>query len=104
MPAAEQVAVLLAAKENLLDDIPVEQVGQAEQDIRQAARDQAGQVLEKIAAGEKLDDDDIETLLQAGRDALDRRKKEAERQSEQQQQQEDLGDQADGAEQAHADD
>jgi F-type H+-transporting ATPase subunit alpha len=104
MPAAEQVAVLLAAKENLLDDIPVEQVGQAEQDIRQAARDQAGQVLDKIAAGEKLDDDDIETLLQAGRDALDRRKKEAERQSEQQQQQEDLGDQADGAEQAHADD
>ncbi len=104
MPAAEQVAVLLAAKENLLDDIPVEQVGQAEQDIRQAARDHAGQALEKIAAGEKLDDDDIKTLLKASRDALDKRKKEAEKQHQQQEHQENVDDQADGAEQAHADD
>ena len=54
LPAAEQVAVLLAAVEGALDTIPEEEVEDAERRIREGARDLAAGLCGKIEAGERL--------------------------------------------------
>ena len=62
MPVAEQVAVLLAASEGLLNPLPVARVAEAERAIRRAVTTELPEVCERMTSGAKLTDDDREEL------------------------------------------
>ncbi len=72
LTAAEQVVVLLAAGEGLLDDLPLSKVRPAEDAIRQAAQDRLQDLATRIAEGDKLEEDDRRRLLDAARKAVRR--------------------------------
>ena len=63
IPAAEQIAVLLAATQGLFDPLPLEQIATAEAAARQAARDRAPDICQRIEAGEPFRDEDREQLV-----------------------------------------
>lgn len=70
LPVLEQIAVLLAVTEGIFDDIDIEQVPQAAERIRGAAREHLGSIGEKILAGEELTtDEDAEEILGVCRQA-----------------------------------
>jgi len=62
IPTAEQIAVLFAAAEGLLDDLPVEAVAAAETAIRQAMTRDLPDLCKRIADGEKITDADRDAL------------------------------------------
>ena len=62
MPVAEQVAVLLAASEGLLNSLAVEQVAEAERRIRRAVIADLPEVCERMTSGARLADADREEL------------------------------------------
>jgi len=63
LPVPEQVAVLLAAGEGLLNGVPTEQVAEAELAIRKAITSELPAVCERMAGGAKLTMEDREALL-----------------------------------------
>ena len=68
--AAEQVAVLLALTEGLLDKVPVDQIQAVTYQLRSAVRRQAAQICDHITAGQSLSDDDRNALLRVASDAV----------------------------------
>jgi F-type H+-transporting ATPase subunit alpha len=70
LSAGEQIAVLLATSEGLLDDIAVEDVRRAEELIREALREQLDDVSRNIEDGGDVDDDLRERMVGVFRDAL----------------------------------
>lgn len=62
LPVPEQVAVLLAASEDLLNAIPVERTAEAEQAIRKAVVTELPDLSERMASGAKLTKDDRDDL------------------------------------------
>ncbi|MFO7988248.1 MAG: F0F1 ATP synthase subunit alpha, partial [Desulfotignum sp.] len=70
LPAADQIAVLIALTHGVLDDISLADISQAQKNIRKAANTDHQAVMEKIAAGEKIDEKAIDTLVQAARNAV----------------------------------
>jgi len=70
MDVPEQIAALLAATEGLFDDLEPDAVTKAEMTIREAVRAEAPDICDRIAAGEKLDEDDRAALIETMRDAL----------------------------------
>jgi F-type H+-transporting ATPase subunit alpha len=69
MPVAEQIAALLAVTAGVLDDIPLDQIAQAELAVRRAAADRLPQVCRKIEAGENLEEVDRRALVEVAREA-----------------------------------
>jgi F-type H+-transporting ATPase subunit alpha len=63
IPAAEQIAVLLAVTEGLFDKIPLDQVSQAKNKIQQAVRAERPEVVQRIEKGETLVQHDQEALI-----------------------------------------
>jgi F-type H+/Na+-transporting ATPase subunit alpha len=72
MPAAEQIAVLLAVAGGVLDELPLGEIGAAEQAVRQAVIRTLPEVCRRMASGEKLQDEDQEALLETARQAVQR--------------------------------
>ncbi|SDJ38463.1 alternate F1F0 ATPase, F1 subunit alpha [Lutimaribacter saemankumensis] len=70
LDAPEQIAALLAATEGLYDEIDPDDVAEAEKTVRKAVREEAGDIRDRIAAGEKLKDADREKLISVMCDAL----------------------------------
>lgn len=70
MPAAEQVIVLLAAIEGLLNDVPLNEVHQAEIAICKRMNEELQELRERMTAGEKLTKEDRKELLRVARDAI----------------------------------
>jgi F-type H+-transporting ATPase subunit alpha len=70
LAAWEQVAVLLATKEGLLDDIPVDAVGDAEARIRERIGEAESELCERIDSGRELDDDAWATLRETAQAAV----------------------------------
>ncbi|MGK7924648.1 MAG: alternate F1F0 ATPase, F1 subunit alpha [Spirulina sp.] len=64
MPAAEQIAVLLAVTQGLFDRLPPEEVSSAEKALCTAIVAQFPDICRRIEAGEKLSDRDRQTLLE----------------------------------------
>jgi len=62
IPTVEQIAVLFAAAEGLLDDLPVEDVAAAEAAIREAVTRDLPDLSKRITDGEKIADADRESL------------------------------------------
>jgi F-type H+-transporting ATPase subunit alpha len=61
--AAEQVAVLLAISEGLLDPVPVGDMQRVTDEIRRGTREAVGEVCDRIEAGETLSERDRNALL-----------------------------------------
>jgi F-type H+-transporting ATPase subunit alpha len=61
--ASEQVAVLLAISEGLLDEVNVDDIQRVTNEIRRAVQEDLGDVCDKIEAGEKLSVGDRHALL-----------------------------------------
>jgi F-type H+/Na+-transporting ATPase subunit alpha len=66
----EQIAVLVAVNGGVFDDIPVEEIDTAESAVREAVMEQLPDVCERIVAGEKLREEDIDALLITAKDAI----------------------------------
>ena len=69
MPA--QIAVLLALTADLFDAVPLEQMSNAEDAIRKTAADIPAQVRARFESAESLSDQDRNTVIRLGRQALD---------------------------------
>ena len=67
IPVAEQIAILLAVTSGLLDDLPVERVGEAANLIRHATLEELPNLCSRIEGGEKLEDEDRQSLLETAR-------------------------------------
>jgi len=65
-----QVTVLLALTAELFDKVPLEQMTEAEDALREAAADIPAEVRERLDTADKLSDEDRETITQIAREAL----------------------------------
>ncbi|HTS49020.1 MAG TPA: alternate F1F0 ATPase, F1 subunit alpha [Bryobacteraceae bacterium] len=70
IPAAEQVAVLVAATAGLFDNLRAEQIVDASARIRQTLLEQLPRIYQSIEASQKLSDADLEALVKLGQDAI----------------------------------
>lgn len=70
IPVAEQIAVLLAVTQGLLDSVPLDQVKSVEQIIRQAVREKLPNICHKIETGHKLSQSDRTALLNTIQQAI----------------------------------
>ncbi|NIP73233.1 MAG: alternate F1F0 ATPase, F1 subunit alpha [Gammaproteobacteria bacterium] len=70
LSVGEQIAVLRAVNDGLFDDIGIERVGDAEQRLREAARERLPEIAHRMEAGEKLGDDDWRHLMDVLRQTL----------------------------------
>ncbi len=70
LPAAEQIAVLLAVTQGEFDAVPLERIGEAEQAVRAAMVTHCTEINRRIAAGAELSEEDRHALLGAARAAL----------------------------------
>jgi len=68
--ASEQIAVLQAVNEGLLDEVPLERVGEAEKSVREHALEELPELCERMDNGEALDDEDWQRLLDTAEAAL----------------------------------
>lgn len=65
LPAADQIAVLRAANQGLLDGLPVERIPEAERALRERVAEELGEITARIERGQRLSDADWERLDQA---------------------------------------
>jgi len=70
LPVAEQIAVLFAVSEGLLDEVPLDQVAGAERVIRRRFVRELPALGRRMEAGTKLTDEDAQALLAMARDAM----------------------------------
>jgi F-type H+-transporting ATPase subunit alpha len=72
LQVAEQIAVLLAASEGRFDDLPIDRVEDAQAAVVQTVPEQHAELAQRIAAGQKLNDQDRDTLRTSAAGALER--------------------------------
>jgi F-type H+/Na+-transporting ATPase subunit alpha len=70
IPVEEQIAVLLAVTEGIFDEVPVEEIANAEAAVRAVTRERLRKVSQRIREGEELSDEDKNAILEATRAAL----------------------------------
>jgi F-type H+/Na+-transporting ATPase subunit alpha len=70
LSASRQIAVLLAVNSGLLDELPLEQLGAAQEAIQRAVATELPEMEGKIQAGQKLADEDRQRLLETIAEAL----------------------------------
>lgn len=66
----QQIAVLLALKARLFDDIPLEQMHLAEEKVRAVAADISSDIIERLETAEKLSDNDQAVIIRLAQHAL----------------------------------
>jgi F-type H+-transporting ATPase subunit alpha len=71
LPVAEQMAILLAVNNGVLDDMPIEQVGKNEETVRRKVVSSVPEIRDRIEEGEELTEEDQDRLLSAAKDALE---------------------------------
>ncbi|HEJ82978.1 MAG TPA: F0F1 ATP synthase subunit alpha, partial [Desulfobacteraceae bacterium] len=70
MGVAEQIAVLVAVNEGVLDSIAPEKMAGAERRIREAATENLGDLCHRIEQGEKISKNDMEALKETAANAV----------------------------------
>jgi F-type H+-transporting ATPase subunit alpha len=70
LPAAEQIAVLVAVTDGAFDDLSADRVADAEQAVRQAVTQQLPEICRRILDGEKLDEQQLGSLRETARRAV----------------------------------
>ena len=68
--ASEQMAVLKAVNAGLLDDLPLDRVGEAEEAVQKRVLEELPDLCERMEQGEKLDDEEWQQVLDVAREAL----------------------------------
>ena len=68
--ASEQMAVLKAVNAGLLDELPVDLIGEAEALLQRRVLDELPELCERMESGDKLDDAQWQQVLDVARDAL----------------------------------
>ncbi len=71
IPVAEQIAVLLAVSEGILDDVPTVRVHDVADGIRQAVRDDR-ELSRRLASDEPLEDEDRDRIRELAEEAVER--------------------------------
>ncbi|MGK7874108.1 MAG: alternate F1F0 ATPase, F1 subunit alpha [Xenococcaceae cyanobacterium] len=71
IPVAEQIAVLLAVNQGIFDHLPLEQIAEAQQAVRQTIVEQLPDVCQRIQAGEKLSEGDRQALLDVAKEVIE---------------------------------
>jgi F-type H+-transporting ATPase subunit alpha len=71
IPVAQQIAALLAATEGVFDILPLDQVGQAEEKLRETVGQELPDVYGRIQSGAQLKEDDQEALLSLARQTVE---------------------------------
>ncbi|MGC9314299.1 MAG: alternate F1F0 ATPase, F1 subunit alpha [bacterium] len=71
IPVPEQIGVLMAVTEGVLDSIPVKQIEKAKTSVRKAIRERLGDIAEKILRGEKLEESEVDRIIEIAKDSLD---------------------------------
>jgi F-type H+-transporting ATPase subunit alpha len=71
IPVAQQIAALLAATEGVFDSLPLDQVGQAEEKLRETVGQELPDVYGRIQSGAQLKEDDQEALLSLARQTVE---------------------------------
>ena len=71
MDVSEQIAVLLATSEGLLDELPLKRVAEVQSRVREAVKEKLPELCESIRRGDGLEDEDRKRLLDVAREALD---------------------------------
>jgi len=66
----EQIIILLALSANLLEEIPLEKVILAEQELMNAANDLPVELLQQLDNGDKLTDEHYDSIIAVAREAL----------------------------------
>lgn len=79
VPVAQQIAVLLAVNEGVFDDLPEDQIAEAEIRVRQAVVERLSEVCRRIETGRQLDDHDRDQLVQIAGQAIASRQDEGPR-------------------------
>jgi F-type H+-transporting ATPase subunit alpha len=77
MPVAEQIAVLVAINEDVLDHLPLEDIEEVTGEIRRAVTERLTELCERIEKGEELKEEDIQSLVEVAEEAVEARKHEA---------------------------
>jgi len=70
MPVPDQIAVLVAVNEGLFDDLPLGGIGDAEEKVRKAVKEQLPELCEKIEKGEKISAENISAIRDVARKSL----------------------------------
>jgi F-type H+-transporting ATPase subunit alpha len=70
LPVAEQIAVLLAVSQGVFDDVSQDQVDAAARAVRQRVTQELSDLCDRIQAGEKLQPEDREALVQVSKEAI----------------------------------
>ncbi len=63
MPVAEQIVVLLALKNRLMDHIPLEKMQDAQDDLSKNSKDFPDDLIKRLSSNDKLSDDDSKAIL-----------------------------------------
>lgn len=85
MPVAQQIAVLFSVNQGIFDDISLEQMDAAQQEVCETVIEQCSDICDRIEAGESLEDKDWDKLREVCEQAVDSFKSEEENQGENQQ-------------------
>jgi F-type H+-transporting ATPase subunit alpha len=75
LSVAEQIAALVAINEGVLDNIPIEDIAEAERSIRRAITEDRQELARKINQGEKLDQEDVAAIRQKAENVVKRKQK-----------------------------
>jgi F-type H+-transporting ATPase subunit alpha len=70
LSAPEQVAVLVAVTAGVFDALPVAQIAEAETSVRRSVLANCPELCARIEAGEKLTDEDFQTLQETTRESV----------------------------------
>jgi F-type H+-transporting ATPase subunit alpha len=70
LTVTEQIAALVAVNEGVLDNIPLEDIADAEKSIQQAIKEDEAKASRKIVEGDKLDQEDIDKIRQTAESAV----------------------------------
>lgn len=70
MPAPEQIAILLAVTSGVLDDIQLDRIAQAKEEIRRAFSIRLPEVYKRIESGQKLSPEDRDAILNMSREVV----------------------------------
>jgi F-type H+-transporting ATPase subunit alpha len=76
LPASDQIYVLVAANEGLLDTVPLDRVTDYTDRIRSAVEKDAPEIKDKIYEGTKLSDDDIDAIASSAKEAVNSEREE----------------------------
>jgi F-type H+-transporting ATPase subunit alpha len=71
LPAADQIAVLIALTHGILDDIALSDISDAQAALRRAANEDHQKVMAQIANGEKIEEKTIDALVETARGAIE---------------------------------